>query len=126
RDLRDRDGKRMTDAYLVTKLGAEYEWVPRVYERTSDYVHLSATHLLSVFTKEEKASGGSRFELLVSSEDKPLPEDIYLEACQAFMAATNILFEYVKGWTFAKDNPQLMEKIREEVARRRKESEGGG
>lgn len=53
RNLKDRDGKKMTDAYLVEKLGREFDWVPRVYERSSGYVHLSATHLLSAMGPTE-------------------------------------------------------------------------
>ena len=53
RDLKDRDSRKMTDAYLVEKLGQQFDWVPRVYERTSGYVHLSATHLLSAMGQTE-------------------------------------------------------------------------
>lgn len=34
RNIKDRDGRKMTDAYLAQKLGEEFAWVPRVYERT--------------------------------------------------------------------------------------------
>lgn len=109
RDLHSHDGKRMTDAYLVRRLGATHEWVPRVYERTSGYVHLSSNHLMSAIFPNEDAKGKveRRFTMKVSDEDKPLPEEIYIEAADAFCAATDILLKYVHGWAFTKANPHL-------------------
>ena len=37
--MKDKDGNRMTDRYLVTQLANEYPWVEEVYERASNYVH---------------------------------------------------------------------------------------
>ena len=34
RNLKDRDGNRMTDRYLVEKLSDEYPWLPNVYAKT--------------------------------------------------------------------------------------------
>ena len=49
----------MTDRYLVNTLSKKYEWMPRVYESTSGFIHLSEKHLLSVFdgTKGENTLG---------------------------------------------------------------------
>ena len=111
RDLKDRDGKRMTDAYLVEKLRQEFDWVPRVYERTSGYVHLSATHLLSAMEPTEGASDSERsITIKIASEDKPLPAWIYIEAVDGFRAATDVLLRYVHGWVFTKANPELVQK----------------
>jgi hypothetical protein len=110
RDLKDRDGKKMTDAYLVEKLGQEFDWVPRVYERTSGYVHLSSTHLLSAMAPTEGASDSDRaITIKIAAEDKPLPAWIYIEAVDAFRAATDILLRYVHGWVFTKANPELVQ-----------------
>jgi len=105
RDLRDRDGKAMTDAYLARKLGEEFEWVPRVYERTSGYVHLSSSHLMSALSAKPGDAQSREFEVKVSAEDKPLPQWIYIEASDAFCAATQIFLRYVHGWVFTKANP---------------------
>ena len=75
RDLKDRSGKKMTDVYLCQKLGEEFEWVPRVYERTSGYVHLSSTHLMSALSPSSGADADDwTFTIKISAEDKPLPE----------------------------------------------------
>jgi hypothetical protein len=115
RDIRDRDGNKMTDAYLVQKLGQEFPWVPRVYERTSGYVHLSATHLLSALHPSTEASADERrFTIKISAEDKPLPDFIYIETVDAFRAATDVLLRYVHGWVFTKANPELVERWKQE------------
>ena len=64
----------MTDAYLVEKLGKEYAWVPRVYEKTSGYVHLSSTHIYSTLTPKEAAEddGAHSFEAKIGPGDKDL------------------------------------------------------
>jgi hypothetical protein len=42
--------------------------------------------------------------------DNPLPTWIYIEAVDAFRAATDILLRYVRGWVFTKGNPELVQK----------------
>lgn len=115
RDLKDRSGKKMTDVYLCQKLGEEFEWVPRVYERTSGYVHLSSTHLMSALSPSSGADVDDwTFTIKISAEDKPLPETIYIEASDAFRAATGILLRYVEGWIFTKANPELVQRWKRE------------
>jgi hypothetical protein len=115
RDLKDSNGKKMTDAYLSQKLGEEFKWVPRVYERTSGYVHLSSTHIMSTLSpSHDTGPEDRRFTIKVSEVDKPLPESIYIEACDAFRAATEILLRYVHGWAFTKANPELVQKWKSE------------
>jgi len=115
RDIRDRDGKKMTDAYLAHKLGEEFTWVPRVYERTSAYVHLSSTHLLSALGASEGAPEDERLlTIKISAEDKELPDAIYIEAADAFRAATDVFLRYVCGWVFTKANPELVQKWKDE------------
>ena len=115
RDLKDRDGRKMTDAYLVKKLGQEFDWVPRVYQRTSGYVHLSATHLMSAMGPTEGADESDRsITIKIAAEDKPLPSWIYIEAADAFRAATDIFLRYVRGWMFTKANPELVQKWKQD------------
>jgi hypothetical protein len=111
RNIKDRDGKKLTDTYLTERLGQEFPWVPRVYESTSGYVHLSATHLIGAMTTADRQSGDDRsFTVKISPDDKPLPDWIYIEAVDAFRAATDILLRYVEGWVFTKANPELVQK----------------
>ena len=119
RDIRDRSGKRLTDAYLVSRLGEEYEWIPRVYERTSGYVHFSATHIMAALSPTEDPADSTGIEMKISAIDKPLPESLYIEACDAFCSSTEVLLEYVRAWVFTKANPEQVAKWRDAGLRER-------
>ena len=111
RKMKDCDGNKMTDAYLVSKLAKENEWLPQVYERTSGYIHLSSVHIMSAISVPNcnEAEEGT-FHVKMSEVDKPLPNSIYVEAIDAFCAATEIFLKYIEGWAFTKANPEIVEK----------------
>ena len=99
RRLKSRDGKPMTDAFLVEALTREFPWIQRVYERTSGFVHLSAPGLLQTV---EEVSGE---EVTFSMESRPQGKwraDLRLEATDAFIEATKVLFHVVGAWLNAK------------------------
>ena len=50
----------------------------------------------------------------IAAEDKPLPSWIYVEAVDAFRAATEILLRYVHGWVLTKANPDLVQKWKQD------------
>jgi hypothetical protein len=45
--LRDKRGKRLTDAYLADRLSEQYPWVKRMYQNLCEFVHLSNRHFFS-------------------------------------------------------------------------------
>ncbi len=110
RRLKDQDGKLMTDRYLLTKLAKEYAWIKRVYERTSGYVHMSGTHIASIFgdVNHENRS----VDIKIGWRDKDLPDSIYLEAIAAFRESTTILARYIDGWIFTKANPEKVAEMK--------------
>jgi hypothetical protein len=110
RDLADRTGRKMTDAYLVQCLSRQFDWVSRVYERTSGYVHLSDVHLLSAVTGSEEEGEHRVLRVKISEIDKPLPSSLYVEAIDAFGESTRIFLWYVQGWTATKANPEAVQK----------------
>jgi hypothetical protein len=109
RDFKDRTGAKMTDALLSRKLGEEFEWVPRVYHKTSGYVHFSAVHMFSSLWPEAGANDEDRgISIKISAVDNQLPAAVYVEAAEAFCASTEILLRYVHGWIVTKSNPELV------------------
>jgi hypothetical protein len=104
RKMRDRSGNLMTDRYLVETLGKKYEWMPRVYEATSGFVHLSERHMFAIW--EPSQEGG--FGVVIGPEDSHFQEELWIEMAEAFLACTDALFEYLKGWIFTKKNPELV------------------
>jgi len=50
RNLKDRNGEKMTDKYIKDLISQEHgmDWVKDIYDGSSGYVHLSDKHILSV------------------------------------------------------------------------------
>lgn len=87
--LIDRNGKRLTDRSLVLALNTDFPWLERVYERTSGYIHLSGTHIHHVF---DNIQDDGKFQMKISDIDRDLPNDLYIEAIDAFSESIHILF----------------------------------
>lgn len=113
RNLKDRDENKMTNKYLVNKLSNEYPWLPKVYEKTSSYIHLSDTHLFASVQSIEKDK--RKLSLKISPFDRhEIPEKFYIEAVDAFNAAIEIIVRFVEGWIFTKSNPEISAKLKAE------------
>lgn len=104
--LVDANGNRLSDRYLVERLSRDYPWLPNVYERTSGYVHFSSTHFLGALVDAD--DGTRAISMFVSGEDNAIPKDLYIEAINAFVAASDILLKYLEGWVFTKNNPEYV------------------
>ena len=101
RNMEDREGKKMTDAYLVSKLGERYPWIPASYEKMSGYVHLSSEHLSAPFY----ASGDDvtrTVEFEIGSMKGEVPHFIYVQLTTTFLLATEIFLEYAGNWVATK------------------------
>ncbi|SRR6266487_1271617 len=107
RKLKDRKGNLMTDRYLVDTLGKKYHWMPRVYSATSGFVHLSNKHIFTVI-RDRKEDG--KLSLRVGATDEDFPDEIWTELADGFLASTDALFEYLKGWTYTKQNPDVVKR----------------
>ena len=92
--MKYKDGNRMTDRYLVTQLADEYPGIEEVYEKASNYVHLSETHILSTLSKIDRESGSMK----ISSRDPTFPDEVYIDTIKTFRACTFIFARYVKRW----------------------------
>ena len=111
RKMKDRDGVLMTDKHLVETLGKQHSWIPRVYEATSGFIHLSDRHIFTVLRPTSKERSIS---LSVSPTDEDIPVELWVEVADGFLAATDVLFEYLTGWTITKEDPGMVRKAREE------------
>lgn len=97
------ENQNMTDTYLVGKLAERYSWVKDVYENTSGYVHLSEKHIFNAMEPGEKEF---TLNLKITDVDAFITDEIYLGAILDFQRSTDILFDYVYGWAYTKDNPE--------------------
>ena len=100
RNLKDKDGKKMTDKYLVEKLSKEHSWVAEVYEKTSGYVHLSNTHIYNSSILKDLKERTIAFS--ISKQDRWLKEEDKLEATNCILEISQILFDYLFGWNVTK------------------------
>jgi hypothetical protein len=108
--LKDKDGNKMTDAYLVSKLATGYSWLPVVYKNLSGYVHLSEHHL---FDSIEHINDESRtVSWAITEEDTKFPDFSWTEVVACFNESTDIFIKYLNGWIFTKENPEIVAKIK--------------
>ncbi len=100
RDMTNKDGKPMTDRYLVEKLAEVNPRFLSLYEETSGYVHLSNKHMYNAIQlADEDANKGKRMlNMKVTDEDAFIPLSGYLEVIDAFRDVTTILFWYMQCW----------------------------
>jgi hypothetical protein len=112
RKLRDKDNNLMNDRYLAEKLSEKYPWLLKLYEETSGYIHLSDKHIFNAITD---APGDRTVSFKISPEDVDVEDEDYIEATEAFKAATNILLEYVSGWTYTKANPEKVAEMKKKL-----------
>jgi hypothetical protein len=102
--IKDKDGNKMTDAYLISKLANEYAWLPVVYKTLSGYVHLSEHHLSD--SVENIAGESGSISWAITEKDMRFPEKSWTEVIACFNESTDIFIKYLEGWVFTKDNPE--------------------
>lgn len=88
--LKDRDGNQLKDFWIINKLAQIAPWVPSVYQRTSDFVHLSGSHFFSTISNigEEQSGPERRFQLVVGPGEPPQRPQVYEEILAAFLDAS--------------------------------------
>ena len=99
--LKDRDGKRLTDAHLVEVRTPEYPWLPGVYSSLSGYVHFSGSHIVDSVATFDNTTGTIAFE--VSPKDTGFAEFSWIEVLECFRETTSFLAKYLHGYRVTKD-----------------------
>lgn len=86
--LKGRDGVKLNDAHLRKKLAERHPWVSPVYERTSDFVHLSGKHFEVSIARTDDETRMAYFQ--ISGHDPRRPDETYFEAVDTFFEATKL------------------------------------
>ena len=107
--MKCRNGRLLTDKYLSDELSREHEWVRRVYESTSGYVHLSQSQ--SMLTVEDVHEEGT-MSFVIAAHDKHMPVQSFIEVAECFVAASEIVMKYLEGWRFTKANPEVVAELK--------------
>jgi len=84
---KNKNGERLTDAFLRAKLNETYPWVDTVYQSTSDLVHLSPRHFFTSLASFDQSTG--MVEVDISGYD-PQESTQYYEITQCFYETTRI------------------------------------
>lgn len=101
RRIKDRNGNKMTDFYLVKELTGDYPWLPTVYDKLCGYVHFSEQHL---FNSVQNVNDQDRtLTFAIGKEDNQYPEKSWVEAVDCFTNSVHILFYYLNSWIATKN-----------------------
>lgn len=103
RKLKDRNGKKMTDAYLVEQLSSQLniDWLSGVYDNTSGYVHFSNKHMFNSFSSMDR----NGFTMKITLGEHDVEDKQFLEAIDAFISITELVFKMIGSWIHVKNNP---------------------
>jgi hypothetical protein len=106
--MKDKDGNRLTDRYLVTKLGEKHAWMPPVYDELSGYIHFSVRHFYPIVESINEESREMSF--VIAPTDENYPEFSWWEAVECFNESTKVFLDYLRGWIDTKSHPELVKK----------------
>lgn len=101
RSLKSAGGKDLTDAFLRKEFSKRAPWVDDVYEHTSGYIHLSEKHCYNAFSL--RTGSDKHIEFKIGSGDYFVPDEVYEDAVDRFIQATNALSELIEEQTKGKE-----------------------
>ena len=87
--LKDRDGNKLSDAHIRKSLAQTHPWISPVYERTSDFVHLSGKHFEVSIARTDDETRMAYFQ--IGGHDPQRSEETYFEAVDTFFEATKLV-----------------------------------
>ena len=114
RDLKDKDGNKMTDFYLVSKLNEEIYWAKKIYTETCGYIHLRNKHIYATL-KPSKVDKHT-INCVIGHEDEMIPLELVLNAIESMSQISLQLLKYLRGWAWTKDNPDKIHEILRDIS----------
>jgi len=98
--LKNKEGKKLTDAMLRDYARDLYPWIDKVYEETSKLIHLSDKHVFhTVKAMDEKTRSQ---ELFIGEGCLYWKEKDIAELLDAMGYVTDALLKNIKGWSISK------------------------
>jgi hypothetical protein len=97
RELKDSNGKKLTDSHIVNTItqNKELEWIKTIYKKTSGFIHLSEEH---VYSSSKINNNSSVFEAVISKNDSLIPINIKIETVIYQKLITKAIIEFVEQW----------------------------
>jgi hypothetical protein len=90
----------MQDVFLRMKLEEDEPWIGKVYEKTSDFVHLSFRPLFSSIQNLDDDDGIVNFA--ITGKDNAKDESAYYEICDAFFRVSTLTCTSLLGLFIAR------------------------
>ncbi len=103
--LKDTAGNKLTDAYLRQRLADDHPWIGKVYEDTSDFIHLSGRHFYNSIAATDDVSRTVQFS--IGGKDPMRPDEAYFEIADAFFEATKLAALLMLGYFEVRANRKL-------------------
>jgi len=94
--LKDLNGRRLTDAFLVERRSSEFPWLPIVYENLCGFIHFSGSHIFASVKEIESDSRTVNFK--IGEKDLNYPEFSWVEVIEYYSMATEILRKPLAGY----------------------------
>lgn len=98
--MKDRDGKRLTDGYLASKLNEEYSWVSGVYKELCNLVHFTSRHIFAGAATVDDETRTVHFQ--ISAQDPPRPDEDYFEVVDTYYETMRVTGLLANSWQTAK------------------------
>lgn len=98
RELRDSNGKKMFDSYLVDSLAEEYSWITKVYDQTSGYVHFSFQHYLDMIVGKEETEEYKKTIYYMSIDDSHVKIKSWLELTTLIREISKALIKLINSF----------------------------
>lgn len=100
--IKSKDGKRLSDAYLVSQVSEIYPWLKAVYRNTSGFVHLSVPHMVAPVTEVNRVKRTMSIAVGKSGGRKWTEQEI-IESVKAFAEATRSVLHLSYSWLITKE-----------------------
>jgi hypothetical protein len=98
RRLVDRNGEKMTDAFLQRSLASEYPWPQHLYKATSGYIHFSEQHFFNTMKITGQDEEMARFQAYIGPVDKFVDSEVYDGAIEDMISTTHALLDFLAPW----------------------------
>ena len=111
RELKCKQGKKMSDNFLVKELQKSKPWVENVYKQSSGFVHLSEKHILSLLNDEIES--GDKIEISIGRSGEKVPIEMKIQAISVFNEITNEILVAIERWIIDKQKPDFLANLKE-------------
>lgn len=105
RNLKDSDGKTLTDRKLLEHAKPHHPWVESVYKATSGWVHFSPVHVYAGTRLRRDDDDSMTLQMEVPLRPERIPLSALQELIGAMVKATEEVFGYVEVWEKRKGLP---------------------